>query len=245
MPGDAALHVEARLAGELVERPRLDVNLAFGRGITAVMGPSGAGKTTLLTVIAGLTKPDAGKIALGDDVLFDAEKRVCVPPQGRGIALVFQSLALFPHLSAVENVAYGVRGRGRAVRREHALQWLTRTRVEHLAERSPTSLSGGEAQRVAIARALASEPRVLLLDEPFSALDAPLRTELSRDLSAIVASLGIIAVLVTHHEEDARSLGSSVVTITEGRVVSSTRRGLERARGDLDPDGLGGGDRGA
>jgi ABC-type sulfate/molybdate transport systems ATPase subunit len=225
MPGEARLSVRARVAGEIPDRPRLDVDLTFGSGIAAVMGPSGAGKTTLLTAIAGLVRPDAGRIALGDTVLFDRDARTFVPPHERRIALVFQSLALFPHLSARENVAYGLRAKTRAERRDQAMLWLTRCRVEHLADRVPASLSGGEAQRVALARALASAPRVLLLDEPFSALDRVLRSELSADLGALVSELGIIAVLVTHHEEDAQTLGSRRVTLSDGRVEGTSNAG--------------------
>jgi ABC-type sulfate/molybdate transport systems ATPase subunit len=219
MPGEARLHVCARVESAIAGRPRLDVDLELGSGITAVMGPSGAGKTTLLTAVAGPVRPDAGRITLGNVVFFDSAQRTFVPAHERRIALVFQSLALFPHLSARENVAYGLPVKARAERRERALVWLARTRVGHLADRMPSSLSGGEAQRVALARALASEPRVLLLDEPFSALDRTLREELSSELSALVSELGIIAILVTHHDEDARSLGSRIVTLSNGRVA--------------------------
>lgn len=218
MPGDEPLRVLARVEGERVERPRLEVDLTFSRGITAVMGPSGAGKTTLLMAIAGLLSPAEGHIELGDRVLFDSRRGTFVPPHARSIGLVFQSLALFPHLSAWENVAYGVLHRARAERRQVALAWMERTRVGHLVERRPSSLSGGEAQRVAIARALASEPRALLLDEPFSALDKDLREDLSADLRSLIAELGIVAVLVTHHEESANSVSSRVVTLSDGRV---------------------------
>jgi len=218
MPGDEPLRVLARVEGERVERPRLEVDLTFSRGITAVMGPSGAGKTTLLMAIAGLLSPAEGHIELGDRVLFDRRRGTFVPPHARSIGLVVQSLALFPHLSAWETVAYGVLHRARAERRQVALAWMERTRVGHLVERRPSSLSGGEAQRVAIARALASEPRALLLDEPFSALDKDLREDLSADLRSLIAELGIVAVLVTHHEESANSVSSRVVTLSDGRV---------------------------
>lgn len=223
MHGEAHLRVRARVAGDDADRPRLDVDLAFARGITAVMGPSGAGKTTLLTAIAGLVTPESGRIVLGDTVLFDDEARVRVPPHARRTALVFQSLALFPHLLVWENVAFGFRGEARAGRRDRAMAWLARTRVEHLADRMPSSLSGGEAQRVAIARALGSGPQVLLLDEPFSALDQGLRDALSRDLGGLVLELGIVGILVTHHGDDARLLGSRIVCLSGGRVVGDER----------------------
>ena len=218
MPGDATLLVRAAVAGESGGRPRLDVDLRLAPGITAVVGPSGAGKTTLLTTIAGLVRPQAGRIALGSVEFFDSDTGAFVPAHARRIALVFQSLALFPHLRAWENVAYGLPAATKAARHDGALGWLARARVEHLADRMPSSLSGGEAQRVAIARALASEPRALLLDEPFSALDGPLRDELGEEVRALVSELGIVALLVTHHRADALNLASRVVSLAEGRV---------------------------
>lgn len=215
----ARLVVRIRVAGESTDRPRLAVDLAFPAGITAIMGPSGAGKTTLLTSIAGLVKPAMGRISLDGVAFLDTERGVFVPPHGRRMALVFQSLALFPHLSVWENVAYGLPAGARGQRRERALDWLDRARVRPLADRATGLLSGGEAQRVALARALASEPRALLLDEPFSALDGALRRELGAELRALIAELNIPALLVTHHQEDAASLGSQVLLIEQGRLV--------------------------
>ncbi|MBL8918664.1 MAG: ATP-binding cassette domain-containing protein [Myxococcaceae bacterium] len=216
MVGDAGvLSVRAVVPGAKPDRPRLDVRLSFDVGLTAVMGRSGAGKTTLLLTIAGLVRPATARITLGDAMLDDGAA-VFVPPHRRRTALVFQTLALFPHLSAWKNVAYGLpRGPDD---RDRALAWLKRARVEHLADRAPSTLSGGEAQRVALARALASEPRALLLDEPFSALDASLRAELGAELAALVKSLAIPAVLVTHHHEDAQTLTSSIIELEAGRV---------------------------
>lgn len=214
--GNPRLAVRALVPGDPGHPARLDVDLAFDAGITSVMGPSGAGKSTLLGVIAGLVTPASGHVALNGDALFDSSTRVAVPPHKRRVALVFQSLALFPHLGVLANVEYGLpAGDGR---RERALNWLGRARVAHLADRRPSSLSGGEAQRVALARAFASEPRALLLDEPFSALDAALRTELATELRTLVAELGIPAVLVTHHREDAYGIGMRVVELDRGRV---------------------------
>jgi len=224
MPGEARLLVRARVTGGPSDRPRLDVDLALAAGITAVMGPSGAGKTTLLAAIAGLVKPDVGRVELDRVECFDSRKGTFLPVHQRRIALVFQSLALFPHLSVWENVAYGLRGVPRTARRDRALVWLARARVEHLVDRAPSSLSGGEAQRVALARALASEPRALLLDEPFSALDSKLRQDLGAELQALVGELGIPAVLVTHHQEDAERLGSRVLVLEQGRVSSGASR---------------------
>ena len=217
MPAERALFVRVHVEGETPERPRVSAHLRFDPGLTVVMGPSGAGKSTLLNAIAGLTRRCEGHIALGQSVLFDSGRRTLVPPHRRRIAMVFQSLALFPHMTVWRNVAYGLRGGGDL--RARADVWLARTRAAHLADRAPESLSGGEAQRVAIARALASEPDVLLLDEPFSSLDAGLRRELGQELVALVHRLGLIAIMVTHHEQDACTLGSRIVTLADGRAV--------------------------
>lgn len=214
--------MRARVAGELAEGPRLDVDFSVGEGITAVMGRSGAGKTTLLATIAGLAKASSGRIALGGVVLFDSERQWHVPAYQRRVALVFQSLALFPHLSVWQNVAYGLPARQKHERRARSLTWLARARVEHLADRPPSTLSGGEAQRAALARALASEPRALLLDEPFSALDKELRRELGAELRAWVEDLGLPTLLVTHDREDATSLASRVLVLEAGRFVDGT-----------------------
>jgi len=197
----------------------LDVALDFGPGLRVLFGPSGSGKSTILSVIAGLLRPDSGRVTLAGAVLFDAQERIELAPNQRRVALVFQSLALFPHLDALGNVAYGVPGKtSRVERAERANLWLSRMRVAHLARRYPSSFSGGEAQRVALARALASEPRALLLDEPFSALDQALVSELSAELADHVDSLSLPAVLVTHDRKLARELGREVTLLRAGRV---------------------------
>lgn len=220
MPPEVALSVTVNGEGG---RTILDVSLAVGPGITALMGPSGAGKTTLLTTIAGLVRPTQGHIVLDGVTLFESAKDIWIPPHKRRVGLVFQSLALFPHLSAWQNVAYGLPGPGPSKttppRRERALTWLERTRVAHLADRHPTTLSGGEAQRVAIARALAAEPRVLLLDEPLSALDAALRDELGQVLSELVNALQIPSILVTHDRRDADRVATRTLLLDAGRLI--------------------------
>jgi molybdate transport system ATP-binding protein len=194
------LQVDAAVPG------RLDAAFTVPAGITVLFGPSGAGKSTCLSVIAGLLEPQRAGITLGNELLS------ALPAHQRRVALVFQTLALFPHLSALQNVAYGARSDPK--------RWLERMHVSHVADRRPPQLSGGEAQRVALARALASEPRVLLLDEPFSALDLKLRRQLGEELKALVAELQIPTVLVTHDREDAATLGQRVVVLEQGRVVS-------------------------
>lgn len=198
----------------------LDVVVDFGPGLNVLFGPSGSGKTTLLSVLAGVLRPDAGYVRLAERTFFDSEVGRNLPPNERRIALVFQSLALFPHLDALANVIYGVpRGPTKKDRLARAHAWLERMQVAHLARRHPHSYSGGEAQRVALARALASEPRALLLDEPFSALDRQLAGELSAQLSEYVSAVGLPVVLVTHDRVLARTLGRELTLLNGGRVA--------------------------
>jgi molybdate transport system ATP-binding protein len=202
----------------------LDVAFAAPPGITALVGPSGAGKSTVLAAIAGLLRPDAGRVALGDEVWFErAAGRAPALDRAihrRGVAFVFQSLALFPHMTALGNVEYGVdRALPPPERRARALAALEQTRVAHLAQRRPATFSGGEAQRVALARALARSPAVVLLDEPFSALDRDLRRELARDLRRLADALAVPVLHVTHHRGELRALADRVVALEAGRVV--------------------------
>jgi len=199
----------------------IDATFTVPPGITILFGPSGAGKTTILSAIAGLVRPSEGRIALSGATWFDAGSGVELPPEARGLSLVFQSLALFPHLSALSNVEYGIdRGVPRLERRRSAEAMLARMRVAHVADRRPGTLSGGEAQRVALARAFARGPRLLLLDEAFSAMDRELRYELGADVRSAVLELGIPALLVTHHRMEARRVGDRAVSLKEGRVVA-------------------------
>ena len=211
----------------------LEVEVEVPPGITILFGPSGCGKSTLLQAIAGLLRPEHGRIAIGDAVLFDSEARVDTPVQRRRIAYVFQSLALFPHLSALANVSFAVDRRlpGRE-RRERARALLARLGVEHLAERRPRTFSGGEAQRVALARALATSPRIILLDEPLSALDLDRRISIARELREVVAGLAIPAIHVTHNHGEARAMGDRVVRMAAGKVaeVGSADQVLGRRR---------------
>jgi ABC-type sulfate/molybdate transport systems ATPase subunit len=222
---ERSLSVRVGYAPKSGTRFALDVALDVPPGITVVLGPSGAGKTSLLSAIAGLIRPDHGRIALGADVLFDAALKLDVPVHRRKVGLVFQTLALFPHLTAEANVAYGLFPRlGRAERRRRAHEWLERVHVAHVAGRYPPTLSGGEAQRVALARALATEPTILLLDEPFSAIDAALRSELRSELKSLVGRVAIPTLFVTHDTDDARALADRVVQLSAGRVVSPGQR---------------------
>jgi molybdate transport system ATP-binding protein len=181
----------------------LDVAFDVPPGVTVLFGPSGSGKSTTLSAIAGLVRPSAGRISIGDDVWFDSATKTHVAVQRRRVAFVFQSLALFPHRTALE---------------KRAAALLDRLRVAHLARRHPRTFSGGEAQRVALARALATSPRVILLDEPFSALDRELRVELIADLRESIRELDVPVLFVTHHRQEARALGERLVVLEAGRV---------------------------
>lgn len=203
--------------------PHFSIDVAFDAppGVTILFGPSGAGKSRTLAALSGLVRPDRGTIALGDDVWFDSASGVHKPVHRRGVAMVFQSLALFPHLTARKNVEYGIDRRlSRAERKDHAMAMLERMRVAHLAERRPRSFSGGEAQRVALARAFAMTPALILLDEPFSAMDRELRKQLGLDLRRYVDEAQIPVVQVTHHRNEARAMGDRAVLIDSGKIVA-------------------------
>ena len=189
----------------------LRLGLEVGESETvALVGPSGAGKTTVLRAIAGALRPRSGRIALGERVLFDRERRVNLPPEARRVGYVFQEYALFPHLSVRDNVAFGGRARADGL--------LERLDIAHLADARPRRLSGGERQRVGLARALASEPEILLLDEPLSALDTHTRVEVRVALQGLLVELGLPALLVTHDFEDAAALADRVGVIVEGKI---------------------------
>jgi molybdate transport system ATP-binding protein len=184
------------------------------------MGPSGSGKSTILGVLAGLATPDAGRVVLGGDVWLDRAKDIAVPVHERCLAYVFQSLALFPHMSALHNVEYGMHHVPQPERAIKAKALLDRLGVGHLARRRPRTFSGGEAQRVALARAIARDPKLVLLDEPFSALDRELRAQLTSLVRELVAELGVPLVHVTHSVAEARLLADQVVRLDKGKIVT-------------------------
>jgi molybdate transport system ATP-binding protein len=200
----------------------LDVDLSVGTGERlAVVGPSGAGKTTLLRVVAGLLTPAHGRVALGDDVWLDTGHGVDRAPERRRCGLLFQDYALFPHMSSWRNVAFGISGLRGSARRLRALELLDRFDAASLADASPRELSGGERQRVALARALAMEPKVVLLDEPLSSLDAGTRARAMRELDRMLAMLDVPAMIVTHAFDEAAMLGTAVAVVDRGRIVQS------------------------
>jgi len=196
-----------------------DVSFRVDSGeLVALLGPSGSGKTTLLRIIAGLETPDSGT------VLFDGDDATDRSVKDRGVGFVFQHYALFRHMTVFENVAFGLRVRPRAVRpsdeviRKRVNDLLSMVQLDYLGNRFPSQLSGGQRQRVALARALAVEPRVLLLDEPFGALDAKVRQELRRWLRRLHAEIHLTSVFVTHDQEEALELANRVVVMNEGKI---------------------------
>ena len=216
-----------RLSVEITKRlPEftLDVAWSAGDGVAVLFGPSGAGKTLTLQCLAGLIRPDAGRIVVDDRVLFDSATGVDLPPQHRRVGYVFQGYALFPHLTVAQNVAFGLRDRPRAERLARAAEVMERLGLGGLEHRRPGELSGGQRQRVALGRALAIDPALLLLDEPLSALDAPLRRSLRDELRTILRGWGTAAVLVTHDFTEAYQLADRIVIYQGGRVIQSAPR---------------------
>lgn len=198
----------------------LALEVAPGR-VLALVGPSGSGKSTTLRAIAGLFRPATGSIVCNGRVWFDASSGTMTPARQRRVGLVFQSYALFPHLSAIENVMESLTDRPRASRRRDAAEYLARVHLEGLEHRRPDELSGGQQQRVAVARALARRPEVMLLDEPFSAVDRVTRYRLQSELAELRRDLSMPVILVTHDIDEAARLADEVVVLSEGRVIAS------------------------
>jgi molybdate transport system ATP-binding protein len=206
----------AQLDADIHHRLRafdLALTLAVGDETLALVGPSGAGKSTFLRAVAGLERPQRGRVALDGEAWLDTERGVDLPPERRSVGLVFQEYALFPHLSVRRNVAFG------GAPAAEVDELLERFGIAQLASARPDAISGGERQRVALARALARRPRVLLLDEPLSALDAHTRGAVRAELRELLAGLGLPVVLVTHDFEDAATLADRVGVLVEGRLL--------------------------
>ncbi len=208
--------IEARFEKRL---PLFTLRVQFSvEKMTAILwGESGAGKTTVLDCIAGLATPDRGRIVLDGKTVFSSEEGIDLSPRERGVGYVFQDYALFPHLTAEENVAIALPPEGRA----RACEYLQRFGIAHLRKRRPAHFSGGERQRLALARALATEPRVLLLDEPFSALDRRTREETYREFLALRENLRMSVILVTHSRDEAELLGHRIIELREGEVLEA------------------------
>jgi molybdate transport system ATP-binding protein len=199
----------------------LDVSWCIGNELAVLFGYSGSGKSLSLRMIAGLIKPDAGRIVLNGEVVFDSETRQWVPPRERELGFVFQNLALFPHMTVLQNITYGLKGLHKPERRERAEEFMNRFHLQGLGDRYPRQISGGQQQRVALARALARRPKALLLDEPFSALDLPLKMELWDLIAEVRKKLGVPIVVVTHDPVDARTLADRLIVYQSGRVLRS------------------------
>ncbi|MGB0747235.1 MAG: ABC transporter ATP-binding protein [Magnetospiraceae bacterium] len=198
---------------------RLDLAIALpDSGLTAVLGASGGGKTTLLRLLAGLEKPDAGTITVDGVPWVDRQKGIFLPPQRRGVGMVFQDYALFNHMTVAENVGYGL---PRAQRKAEVPDLLDQFHLTEFADRRPDTLSGGQRQRVALARALARDPSLLLLDEPFSAIDVALRATLRAQVAGTIAGLRRPVLLVTHDPMEARALADRILVIGEGQLLAS------------------------
>ena len=216
------LHASVR--AQMSEVFTLDVSVDLPPGITILFGASGSGKSTLLRAIAGLARPDAGRIAIGDRVLFDTATGVDLPPQARRVGYVFQQLALFPHFTVRGNLEYGVAALPPAERTRRVEEVARRFHIDRLMERRPARLSGGERQRVALARALVTDPDLLLLDEPLSALDYATQSRIIEDLRAWNAAHGIPVLYVTHAHREVFALGERCVVLDHGACWPSGHR---------------------
>jgi iron(III) transport system ATP-binding protein len=191
--------------------------------MATLLGPSGCGKTTTLRCLAGLERPDGGRIAIGGRIMADAAAGVFVPPQRRNLGMVFQSYAIWPHMTVLENVAYALEGRGlgKVERYKLAMAALASVRLADFAERPAPRLSGGQQQRVAIARALVGSPQALLFDEPLSNLDAKLRIEMRNELRRIQRATGLTSIYVTHDQAEALAISDLMIVMRDGRIVES------------------------
>src|SRR5580700_8690838 len=220
-PANPILTARIRKSFPAAERTfSLDVEFNAAPGFTILFGPSGAGKTTLLDCVAGLTTPDAGRISVGERILFDAGSRIDIPVASRGVGYVVQDLALSPHLTVEENTEYGLFHLPRPARRERAADMLREFRIDHLSRQRHAQISGGERQRVALARTLVTDPCVLLLDEPLAALDATTKSKIIDDLRRWNQAHRIPILYVTHSREEVLALGERVLVMEQGRIIA-------------------------
>jgi iron(III) transport system ATP-binding protein len=203
-----------------------DVAFEVGAGeVVTLLGPSGCGKTTTLRCVAGLERPSAGRILINDRVMVDCAAGTFVPAHRRSLGMVFQSYAIWPHMTVYENVAYALEGRGlgKPEMKRLALEALETVKLAHLAERPAPRLSGGQQQRVAIARALVGKPQALLFDEPLSNLDAKLRSEMRTELSRLQKQIGLTSIYVTHDQAEALAISDWIIVMKDGRIVERGR----------------------
>jgi molybdate transport system ATP-binding protein len=223
MSAESAMQLSVAVEAELGPF-QLQASLEVGGEPLALVGPNGSGKTSLLLTILGLLKPERGRIALGNEILFDSARAIELPTEERHLAYLPQDFGLFPHLTAVQNVAFalacGSDPTSKNQRRNQAMAWLDRFGLGGVANRNPAQLSGGERQRIALARALASSPKVLLLDEPTASLDVEARVEVRAFLAESIRALGLPTILVTHDVKDVDALAGRVAVLEKGRVAA-------------------------
>lgn len=220
MSGSPPANLTARVTAKIHDSLTIDVSLEMGDEAGIVFGPSGAGKTTLLRLISGLTRPQSGCVSLGGTTLFDSERAIDLPLRHRQIGMIFQDDRLFPHLSVAANIAFGLKGWEKGSARSRLAEVAALCGVEKLLGRTPEMLSGGERQRVGLARALAPRPRLLLCDEPVSALDLANRHALIEHLRRVQQTLAIPMLYVTHSPAEALALGSRLFFLEAGRIVA-------------------------
>ena len=197
----------------------LDVSFSVANGITVLTGPSGSGKTTILRLIAGALRPDEGTISLSSEVFFDSKRKISRSIQERKVGFVFQDYSLFPHLTAEQNILYGLKAGSRQLAKSEVGRILSLFHIEHVQNRLPREMSGGEQQRVALARALASGPSILLLDEPLSAVDVETRAILLDEIENAQRRADIPFIYVTHNEDEANRLGTHRIKLKQGSIV--------------------------
>ena len=209
------VHIEKKLNGFTLRS-----DFTAGNTATAILGASGCGKSMTLRCIAGIVKPDKGRIVLDGRVLFDSGQHIDLPPQQRGVGLLFQNYALFPNMTVEQNILCGLKAeRDKAARKARCAGMLRALRLEELASRRPAELSGGQQQRAALARILVGKPSILMLDEPFSALDSYLREEVEGEVGSLLASFAGTALLVTHNRDEAYRLCKEMIVLNEGQVL--------------------------
>lgn len=209
------VHIEKKLNGFTLRS-----DFTAGSTATAILGASGCGKSMTLRCIAGIVKPDKGRIVLDGTVLFDSAQHIDLPPQQRGVGLLFQNYALFPNMTVEQNILCGLKAeKDKAARKARCAEMLRAMRLEELASRRPAELSGGQQQRTALARILVGRPKILMLDEPFSALDSYLREEVEGEVGSLLAGFGGTALLVTHNRDEAYRLCPDMVVMDAGRVL--------------------------
>lgn len=217
----------------------LQASFKVPRGVTALFGPSGAGKTSLVNIMAGLLKPDKGRIALGEKVLFDSSRNINLPPERRGVGLVFQDGRLFPHLSVKSNLLYGMRlvpSQRRHLGLDEVVELMG---IAPLLKRRPATLSGGEKQRVAVGRALLTSPQLLLMDEPLASLDQARKQEVLPFLARLPKKLGLPIVFVSHSAREVEFLADRVVKLSQGKITSQGKAlGLEESDNPLQRSAL-------